>query len=311
MQGFTASALCLLGAISAIRLFVYLCHTIASFVISGNGIQKYYRKGAYAIVTGASYGIGAGFALELAKEGFNLVLLARTQSKLEQVAEQARKLGVQVITLPFDFEKATVLDYEALGQKLKPLDITVLINNVGVAKDANEFLLTRYFFNPNWVSAQDSETIITVNTIAQVKMTHLVLPQLVNQKHGLIVNVGSLSAVAPSPLLSVYGASKSFLQHWSVSLSLELKNTGVHVEYLHVGFVATAMSKIRRTSLLVPSPESLAECTLKSIGHCYENVPFFGHKLMYYSTAWLPKSILARIMHFILVEGKRRAGKRK
>jgi short-subunit dehydrogenase len=81
------------------------------------------------------------------------------------------------------------------------------------------------------------ESIVNVNITSVLRITHMILPQMVERRKGLIVNVGSFAGMFPTPLLQTYAGSKSFLKHWSESLAAELKPSGVHVELLNTYFV--------------------------------------------------------------------------
>ncbi|KAI9094705.1 hypothetical protein DFS34DRAFT_628755 [Phlyctochytrium arcticum] len=238
------------------------------------------KKGAWAVITGASDGIGKEFAIQLAKAGFNIVVLARTLSKLEAVAAEARKLGVEAKVLPFDFAAAGDADYETLGQDLSPLNISVLINNVGVNHD----IPTSF--------TQESSTllnnIIKVDVGAQVSLTRLLLPTMISRKNGLVLNIGSAAGLFPTAYLATYSGAKAFLRTWSRALAVECRPHGVHVQHVKTYFVSTAMSKIRRASLLVPTPKDYVKSVLASAGQATDSAPYPTHALATWVTERLP-----------------------
>jgi 17beta-estradiol 17-dehydrogenase / very-long-chain 3-oxoacyl-CoA reductase len=245
-----------------------------AYLTPGKSVKKYMISPGktYAVITGASDGIGKEFALQLAKAKFNVVLLARTQSKLEAVADEAKKLGVEAIVVPFDFAKAGKQEYDALEQVLKPLEIGVLVNNVGVNHEFPVSFLDE--------SEQVVLDIVQVNIIAQLKVTRLVAPKLVAQKKGLILNIGSVAGCIPSGLLATYSASKAFLRYWSQALGMELKPHKVHVEHITTYFVTTSMSKIRRPSWTTPTAKNYVKAVLSGAGKALDSAPYPAHAIV-------------------------------
>jgi 17beta-estradiol 17-dehydrogenase / very-long-chain 3-oxoacyl-CoA reductase len=147
---------------------------------------------SFAVITGASDGIGKEFALQLAKIGYNVVILSRSKTKLEQVATQVESFGVKAIVYPFDFSTANEKDYEQLKKKLDSLQIEVLINNVGISHD---FPVS--FLDENPVTV---DRILKVNIHSLLQVTRIVLGQMVQRKKGLVLNIGSMSGKVPSVL---------------------------------------------------------------------------------------------------------------
>ncbi|KAJ3275543.1 hypothetical protein HK104_003892 [Borealophlyctis nickersoniae] len=260
---------------------VVLSRTIGSFLLvlyksflrPKVSLAKYGAgKGAWAVVTGASEGIGREFALQFAQAKFNILILARTPAKLEAIADEAKsKYGVEVDVHPFDFAHATDAQYEALRQQLDTLDIGVLVNNVGI----------NHAFPTAFVEEKEDllTDIVEVNVKTQVRLTRYILPHMISRKRGLILNIGSVAGVAPSPLLATYSASKAFLRTWSKALSYEVAEYGIDVEHVKTYFVSTKMSKIRR-SFSVPSPQEYVRGVLASAGCDTDAAPHPFHALL-------------------------------
>lgn len=249
------------GAFYATKeLVAYFWMILNVFILSGTDLRKYGKKGTWAVVTGASDGIGKEFATQLAAKGFNLVLVSRTQSKLETLAAELedKYSGLKTKILAMDYTKDKDEDYERLAELIKGLDVGILINNVGQShRFPVPFLLT---------AREELQNIITVNCLGTLKTTQVVAPILAQRKRGLILTMGSFAGVMPTPLLATYSGSKAFLQHWSSALATELKPQGVDVHLIVSWFVATAMSKIRKTSALVPNPKQFVRASLGKIG---------------------------------------------
>ncbi|SPN98489.1 probable Very-long-chain 3-oxoacyl-CoA reductase [Cephalotrichum gorgonifer] len=242
--------------LSGMKLF------FSTFVVGGKNLRKYGKPGTWAVVTGASDGLGKEFATQLASKGFNLVLVSRTASKLEALAAELEKkfagknLKTKVVSM--DYSQDRDEDYQKLAREIEGLDIGVLINNVGQSHSIPvPFLET---------DANELQNIVTINCLGTLKTTRVIAPIMVRRGNGLILTLGSFAGWTPTPYLATYSGSKAFLQHWSTSLAAELKPQGVDVNLVLSYLVATAMSKIRRTSMMIPGPRDFVKATLSKIG---------------------------------------------
>ncbi|KAI8341353.1 hypothetical protein BC941DRAFT_416595 [Chlamydoabsidia padenii] len=269
----------LLAATSAFALvgLFYGTYKIASFVkmlldvyvLKGISLKQFGTdQGAWAVVTGATDGIGKEFAKQLAKNKFNILLVSRTASKLEAAASEiVNEYNVKTKIFAMDFTKGDAQDFAQLGQILSSLDVGVLVNNVGTNHDI-----------PTPFAEEDDKVIndiIEVNVKGAMKMTKLVLPQMREKRRGLILNLGSFAGLVATPYLSVYSAGKAFLSTWSQALGTELKSDGIVVEHVNTYFVVSAMSKIRKPNLLIPLAKPYVASVLSKIGlSCGANVPF-------------------------------------
>jgi len=183
-----------------------------------------------AIVTGASSGIGAEIARDLAGRGHRVVLVARTESKL---AELAAELGDRAHVLPTDLSdaaaRATLLErVEALG--LVP---EILVNNAGLST-----------LGPVHRSNPEAElNLVEVDVAAVVDLCSRFLPGMVERGRGAVLNVASMAAFQPLPGQATYGAAKSFVLSYTHSLSGELAGTGVTVTALCPGPVDTGFGE--------------------------------------------------------------------
>lgn len=136
------------------------------------------------------------------------------------------------------------------------------------------------------------------NINSTLTITKLILPRMITSHSGLILTIGSFGARVPSPLLATYSASKAFLATWTKALGEEVKEHGITVRLIVPSFVVSKMSKIRKSSALVPTPDAYVRSTLDSIGlnrgaqgRAYESTPFWTHALMDYVVGFLPESI--------------------
>ncbi|KAL1959754.1 hypothetical protein VTO42DRAFT_1340 [Malbranchea cinnamomea] len=254
------------------------------FVFPGKSLRSFGPKGSWALVTGASDGIGREFAIQLARAGFNIVLVSRSASKLDAVAREIKANSaqksdiVQTKTYAMDFTMNDDEDYVKLKALIEDLDISILINNVGLSHSyPTPFVQT---------SEEEMEDIITVNCLGTLRVTQLVLPGMMQRKRGLILTMGSFAGLLPTPLLATYSGSKAFLQNWSTALASELAPHGIHVELVISYLVTSAMSKIRRTSATIPNPKNFVCAALGRIGrnggisYAYTSVPYWSHAVM-------------------------------
>jgi 17beta-estradiol 17-dehydrogenase / very-long-chain 3-oxoacyl-CoA reductase len=246
-------------------------------------LRAYGKKGTWAVISGASDGIGKEYAIQLAQKGFNILLVSRTQSKLDTLAQEIEHKyagsAVKVKTLAMDFSEDKESDYAALKKAVDDLEVAILINNVGLSHD----IPVPFIQTPD----QEMRDIIGINCMATLKVTKLVAPGMVERKKGLILTMGSFGGWMPTPLLATYSGSKAFLQQWSAALGGELKGTGVDVELVLSYLVTTAMSKIRRPSAMIPNPRQFVRATLGKIGRSggaqnmvYTSTPVWSHALM-------------------------------
>jgi len=191
-------------------------------------------KDRYALVTGASSGIGYELAKRLAKDGKSLVVTARNQNRLEELkTEVESKYGTSVRVLPKDLS-----DAEAPAEIFSELEkeriyVDVLVNNAG-------FGIYGMFSETD---IQKELEMIQVNTASLIHLTRLFLKRMLEDRSGSILNVASICAFLPTPLESVYCSTKAFVLHFSEALANELRGTGVSVTCLCPGLVKTEFHK--------------------------------------------------------------------
>ncbi|KAI1194479.1 hypothetical protein F5X97DRAFT_310988 [Nemania serpens] len=263
------------------KVLGFLRLVLGIFVLGGTNLRKYGGKGTWAVVTGASDGLGKEFAAQLAAKGFNLLLVSRTQSKLESFQNELRAKypSLQTDILAMDFAAVdNDADYARLAKRIDGLDVGILINNVGQSHSIPvPFTLT---------DETEMENIININCRGTLKVTRIVAPGMQTRRRGLILTMGSFGGWMPTPLLATYSGSKAFLQFWSTALAAELKPDNVDVQLVLSYLVTTAMSKVRRPSLLIPSPKPFVRAALGKVGvgswhnTAYTYTPHWSHALM-------------------------------
>jgi len=283
------------------RILSFIRMLASSLLLPGISTSNFGPKGSWAVVTGASDGIGREFALQLAKRGFNIVLVSRTKSKLEALSSELKSLPNPVETriLSMDFSANNDEDYSALRSIVENLDVSILVNNVGQSHS----MPVPFVETP----PQEMMDIITINCIGTLRVTKIILPGMVSRKRGLILSMASFGGVFPTPLLATYSGSKAFLQQWGTALGAELAPHGVLVEVVQSHLVTSAMSKIRRSSAMVPTPKQFVQATLSKIGRsggsqgvAYTSTPWWMHGLY----QWVISTFVGYTSYFTLARNK-------
>lgn len=182
-----------------------------------------------ALITGASSGIGAAFARKLASLGYNLILVARREAKLVQLATQLQQqFNIQAQALVADLSQSVAVErIERLIAELPTLEL--LVNNAG-------FGVPGKFAE---IPLDKTMAMIDVHVVASTRLTHAALPAMIARGKGAIINVASIGGFIPRPQDTVYCATKAYLISFSEALQGELADTGVHVQALCPGFVPT------------------------------------------------------------------------
>jgi short-subunit dehydrogenase len=195
---------------------------------------------ATALITGATAGIGASYANLLAKEGFDLILVARDLPRLNKVAKElSKRFGVKTQCIKADLTKPSQLAKveKRVADLKKPID--VLVNNAG-------FGIKDSFTVSNLDKEQE---LLDVLVTAPMRLTHAVLPVMVKRNSGIIVNVSSVASFIAG---GTYSAAKSYLTVFSESLHTELRGTNVKISALCPGFTRTefhARGRMKMTAL--------------------------------------------------------------
>ncbi len=185
--------------------------------------------GCTALITGASSGLGAEFARQLAPHASALILVARRLDRLEELKLELDRPGLTIHCHAADL--ADEVQIEALLAALAASGerVSLLINNAGLGDHG-------FFEDSDWARV---DAMLDVNIKALTRLTHAILPDLVRMGRGAILNVSSVSSLLPLPKMAVYAASKAYVSNFSDSLRGELRDTGVSVTALCPGPVNT------------------------------------------------------------------------
>ncbi|GIZ08711.1 3-ketoacyl-ACP reductase [Flavobacterium sp. UMI-01] len=186
-----------------------------------------------ALITGAGKGIGKAIAVALAKEGVNVILLARTQADVDAVANEITQYGVKSLALTADVASVESVN-AAIAKAFSEFNtIDILINNAGIAA----------FGNFMQMEITDWERIIQVNLMGTYYVTRAVLPNMIERKTGDIINISSTAGLAGNALTSAYSASKFAVLGLTDSLMQEVRKHNIRVTALTPSTVATDMAK--------------------------------------------------------------------
>jgi short-subunit dehydrogenase len=248
----------------------------------------------WAIVTGASSGLGREFALALARRGHPVLAVARRNERLSALADEVNATGGKLEPLVADL--STTAGVEALLARAASLEIELLVNNAGTAT-----------YGPfNSTPAERELELVRLNVEAIVALTRRLLPEMEARGRGGIINVASQMAFQPMPYFAAYAASKAFVLSLSEALAEELRGTGVRVTAVAPGFVSTEFADVagsrdpqRRFPHLEPARvvESALRAhdrgrTVKVVGALYAFLTFAGR--------FAPRAVLRRMMGLAL-----------
>lgn len=241
----------------------------------------------WAVVTGASGGLGEAYARELASQGSNVILVARSVDKMEAIAKEIEERhGRETMILSCDLsdpaERATLV------AKLDTLEIHTLVNNAG-------------FASMGVLGELDRDRVVNeveLNVVALTQLTHAVLPRMVAERRGAIINVASTAAFQPIPQMATYAATKSFVLSFTSALWGEMEGTGVRVVCICPGPTETSffenagngeMMKIRRR------PEQVVATTFAALrsGKPYA-VDGLGNNVLSKMARFVPTALLVK-----------------
>ncbi|XP_017884452.1 very-long-chain 3-oxoacyl-CoA reductase [Ceratina calcarata] len=215
-------------------------------------------QGKWAVVTGATDGIGRAYAEAFAEKGLDVVLVSRSLEKLEEVAsEMKQRYGVEVQVVAADLTEGQAA-FAKIAKATEGLEIAVVVNNAGASYEHPDLFIN--------VTEECLAKILQLNVAAITGVARALLPQMFERKKGVLINMSSALAIIPAPYLAGYAASKAFIVKLSQDLAAEAEPRGVTVQCVIPGVVATKMSKIKKATWMAPTPEKFVESALKTIG---------------------------------------------
>lgn len=247
-----------------------------------------------ALITGATSGIGKAFAERFAAMGYDLILTGRRRQIITEFARKLKKryrIQVTVIIAELTSEKGISSVITAIQEADR---LSALVNNAGYGVEG-------LFKN---LRAQEHLDMMTVHMSAPMRFMHAALPRMIERKNGIIINVASIGAFAPSPINGIYGGTKSFLVVLTESLHMEVRRHGVRVQALCPGFTRTDFhSKMgveeelnKNKGIIWMTSERVTGISLKYLARgkvvC---IPGLNNKLLYALTRLTPRRLYYRI----------------
>jgi len=246
-----------------------------------------------SLVTGASSGLGAEFARQLAARGGDLVLVARSADRLTALADELRaRHGVKVTTLPADLSLAD--EVSRVAATTATIEVGVLVNNAGFGT---------YGTFAGLDPAREHDEVM-VNAVAAIDLAHAVLPGMLARRRGGIITVASSIAFQPSPQQAVYGATKAFALAFSEALWVETRGSGVRILALCPGPVATgffaSLGDPAASSSMIyrhtAGPADIVKAGLRGFDHdAMTVIPGLRTRLLAQGHRFLPRTVMARM----------------
>jgi uncharacterized protein len=258
------------------------------------------KKQQTALITGATSGIGAEYAKRFAQQGYDLIITGRRKQQIQALANELQKqYGVQAEVILVELSAPDQVDQ--LVQKIKSFEnLSVLINNAG-------FSSKKAFHEENIASQVN---MVAVQIIAAIQLTHAVIPRMLQNGSGIIINVSSMGAFLPLAENAVYSGNKTFLKNFSESLHLQLKSFNIRVQVVFPGFTRTDLGRSlgydmhsQPDTLLQKwmDPEEVVNISLNDLKKRNKVlcIPGWGNKTNYHLTRLIPRSLWYRMAETI------------
>lgn len=243
------------------------------------------KYGRYALVTGASAGIGEAFARLLAKRGFDLILVARREEKLNLIAEELRrKHGIEVMVIPMDLTLEDSAD--VLFRKVGEFDVGLLVNNAGFG----------YYGKFVKQAPERFSDMIKLNILTFTLLTRKFADHFIKKGRGGIILVSSLAAFQPTPGMALYGATKGFELLLGEALAEEIKGKNVDITVL---CPSATLTEFQRVAGGVPhdgmTAEFVADNALNCLGRKRIAIPGLWNKILGKANRFVPRNVVTWI----------------
>lgn len=240
-----------LGSKPMLRTLIFMVNKMSST------FEEY--QGCTALITGSSSGIGKAYAKRLARDGIHLILTARSEQALHDLANELREkysIKVDVIVLDLSELDGAQQLYKQIEKKNRKIDI--LINNAGFGK-WSKFLDQ---------SLQTYQEMMILNMLNMTQLCHLVLPSMLANKKGILINISSTGAFQPLPYIAVYGATKSFVLNFTEALAGEYAQSGIQCLAVCPGNTATNFAQVAQANtenMKSSSVEDVVDATIYAL----------------------------------------------
>lgn len=252
------------------------------------------KYGPWALVTGASSGLGAEFVRQLAFRNLNIVLAARRKDRMNALVSEITNVQTRIISIDLTKDNACC----QLVAKTKDLEIGLLVNNAGYGMSGDYHTL----------NADRQANMTVLNCVVPVLLTSAYLQPMVERGKGGLIFIASTAAYQPCATLATYGATKAFNLMLGEALSREYLNRGIDSFALSPGFTRTEfhrVANIKKKSLLrEASPGAVVATCLRNLGKRPSVVHGLFNKILTFTVRLLPRKIVGTIAHAILCFGK-------
>ncbi|MCJ8321919.1 MAG: SDR family NAD(P)-dependent oxidoreductase [Colwellia sp.] len=253
--------------------------------------QKY---GSWALVTGATAGIGAQFSEQLAKQGLNIVAVARNQSNLDALKLKLEtKFHISVKTIAADLSKQE--SNQLIIEQTNELDIGLLVANAG-AENNGLFIE---------IDESDESQLLALNVVSPMILSHAFAKRFVRRGKGGILLLSSLFGYQGVPFVANYSASKAYILTLGEALNVELKPLGVDVTVLSPGLTKTSMTEnmtidFNKVPITSHSPEVVAKIGLNALGKKATVVPGLINKIYAWENRFIPRTWPVNLFGFLI-----------
>lgn len=291
------------SAFAGIPMLCYVGYHISSsllFHLHVSQLQRYHHPDSWALVTGASDGIGLAFVHELAARGFNVILHGRNPTKLNNLVrlleQQYRSQAVfKVLVLDAATPSGPAFD-EAVLSCVRDLELRVVVHNVGGSGDS---AVEMQLFEEQ--SSTQLDLLVDINARFMTQLTRLLLPKLCENQPGLMLFVSSAITEIAAPYVAMHTATKCYLEGLVKCLRLEMKVKGHDVEMMSLTMGTVATTSSGRTendvSFTMPSARAMARASLNKVGWgSAKSTPWIGHWVQFGLIKMLPVWIQDRLV---------------
>ena len=299
---FIIKLLGLVGLVHVLRWLYTYVHGL--FFTKKVDLAARYGKNSWVVVTGANDGIGLSYCKALAKDGFNIVLVARRLERLEAASQEVKNVNplVETKVVVADFSNSDQPGFfDDIANKLKDLDISILINNAAACEKV-------------WKedSSQAIKDVITTNVNGYLGMTRILVPQMQTRKQrAAIINITSVAALIPLPLFPFYEATKSLIVKFTEEQAMHLPSTNVDVLNAQPALVATKLSgKAAGDKMsidIAQTPEAHVEGALEALGNTSHTFGAFYHRAVYGVVRQISRLAPADLVWYLGVAGAKTA----
>ena len=266
--------------------YMLKCHLLTTFGFCRQDLRRF---GEWAVITGATDGIGRCYANELAKLKFNILLISRTEDKLLMVAGDIENTyGVETKYIVFDFSNAD--GYEELKKAVEPLDVGILVNNVGMSSQWDRLY--------DELEVAEHLKVLHTNTFGEIHLTHMLTRKMMQQKRGVIIHVSSFFGYfSRLGLISIYAPTKAFVNAFVQNLQAETESCkDIHHQLVTPFFVVTNMTdKVVQPSKVTPDAANYVSSAVRTIGLAPQTFGYWTHDLIGSFLLTFPVAIFSRL----------------